>query len=185
MWRALREMRGQLLTDWLRRPCAHGRSARTRGVRAQRITGTWEEGRKREGFGVCSNLGLHVEDFSPLASSGSRSSQTGEDRGARGRTERHCCCGRERNARSLGSMERIIRVASSFEEAEAADREDLARLSFEERISEVAELRRIWFGESQVRSRLVRVLESADLASRPLRAGRWPRVCRTRRTKTD
>ena len=55
-----------------------------------------------------------------------------------------------------------------------ADRDDLARLTFEERVSAVAELRRKWFGEDRIRSRLVRVLASADLAPRSVRRGRRP-----------
>jgi hypothetical protein len=72
-------------------------------------------------------------------------------------------------------IERIVRVAGSFEEAEALDREDVAAMSFEERISGVERLRRVWFGEDRAESRLERVLERADLPARPLPPRRWPR----------
>ena len=55
-------------------------------------------------------------------------------------------------------LERVLRVAHGWREAEELDRDDLGRLSVEERISAVAELRRAWFGEDRLRSRLVRVL---------------------------
>jgi hypothetical protein len=60
-------------------------------------------------------------------------------------------------------IERIVRVASSFEEADELDRQDVAAMSFEERISGVERLRRVWFGEDRAESRLERVLECADL----------------------
>jgi hypothetical protein len=44
-------------------------------------------------------------------------------------------------------IERIVRVADSFEEAADLDRQDVASMSFEERISGVERLRRSWFGE--------------------------------------
>ncbi len=46
-------------------------------------------------------------------------------------------------------IERILRVAKSFDEARAMDQEDVAALSFEERISGVERLRREWFGEAR------------------------------------
>jgi hypothetical protein len=63
-------------------------------------------------------------------------------------------------------IERIVRVAKSFDEAREMDREDVAALSFEERISGVERLRREWFGEDRAESRLDRVLVSADRPSR-------------------
>ncbi|MEI7893789.1 MAG: hypothetical protein WCI05_11895 [Myxococcales bacterium] len=69
-------------------------------------------------------------------------------------------------------FEKVLRVASTFSEVEAMDREDLARLTFEERISAVETLRRVWFGEDRPESRLERVLVVADLHERPLRARR-------------
>jgi hypothetical protein len=72
-------------------------------------------------------------------------------------------------------IERIVRVASSFDEARSMDEDDIARLSFEERISAVERLRRIWFGEDRAESRLERVLEVIDLAPRPVRPHRRPR----------
>ena len=55
------------------------------------------------------------------------------------------------------------------------DREDVAKVSFEERISGVERLMRVWFGEDRAQSRLERVLASADLAG-PIRPHRWGRV---------
>jgi hypothetical protein len=62
-------------------------------------------------------------------------------------------------------IERILRTADSFAEAAELDRLDVARMSFEERISGVERLRRIWFGEDCAESRLDRVLVCADLPS--------------------
>src|SRR5690242_19474453 len=45
------------------------------------------------------------------------------------------------------AIQRTIRIAASFDEAARLDREDVAALSFEERISGVERLRRAWFGE--------------------------------------
>jgi hypothetical protein len=59
-------------------------------------------------------------------------------------------------------IERVIRVANTFEEAEAFDREDIVALSLEERISGVERLRKVWFGEDSSQSRLDRVLVCAD-----------------------
>src|ERR1700690_2796806 len=72
-------------------------------------------------------------------------------------------------------IERIVRVASSFREAERMDHADLAALTFEERISAVERLRRERFGEDRAESRLDRVLVSADRPSRALRARRRAR----------
>jgi hypothetical protein len=55
--------------------------------------------------------------------------------------------------------ERVLRTANGFAEADELDRQDVARMTFEERISEVERLRRIWFGEDRAESRLDRVLE--------------------------
>jgi hypothetical protein len=55
-------------------------------------------------------------------------------------------------------IERVVRVAASFREAEKMDREDLAVMTFEERISAVERLRRERFGEDRAESRLDRVL---------------------------
>jgi hypothetical protein len=72
----------------------------------------------------------------------------------------------------LGPMiERVLRVPSSFGEAAELDRRDVAAMSFEERISGVERLRRIWFGEDRAQSRLDRVLVSADLSPRTIRRG--------------
>jgi hypothetical protein len=62
-------------------------------------------------------------------------------------------------------IERVIRVASSFEEAEELDRQDVAAMSFEERISGVERLRRVWFGEDRAQSTLERVLVGAHPAA--------------------
>src|ERR1700722_11137061 len=62
----------------------------------------------------------------------------------------------------LSMIERILRVARSFEEAATMDREDNARLSLEERVSAVDRLRRIWFGEDPAECGLVRVLVALD-----------------------
>src|ERR1017187_4924454 len=48
-------------------------------------------------------------------------------------------------------IERILRAAHSFEEVEEFDRQDMARLSLEERVSAVEQLRRTWFGEASAR----------------------------------
>jgi hypothetical protein len=77
-------------------------------------------------------------------------------------------------------IERIVRVAASFEEAAAFDREDLARLSMEERISEVDRLRRTWFGENPTQSRLVRVLIALDPERSSVRGRRRARGRRAR-----
>jgi hypothetical protein len=60
----------------------------------------------------------------------------------------------------------MIRKANTFAEADAFDLEDVARLTFSERLAALADLRRVWFGEDRDRSRLVRVLTTTDLASR-------------------
>jgi hypothetical protein len=60
-------------------------------------------------------------------------------------------------------IERVIRIANTFAEAEAFDRADIAALSMEARISGVERLRRSWFGEDRAQSRLERVLVCADL----------------------
>jgi hypothetical protein len=46
-------------------------------------------------------------------------------------------------------IERILRTATGFAEAAEIDRQDIAAMTFEERISEVERLRRIWFGEDR------------------------------------
>ena len=46
-------------------------------------------------------------------------------------------------------IEHVLRTASSFAEAAELDRQDVARMTFEQRISEVERLRRIWFGEDR------------------------------------
>ena len=46
-------------------------------------------------------------------------------------------------------MDRILRSAHGHEEAEACDRADLERLSFEERVNAVEELRKVWFGANR------------------------------------
>jgi four helix bundle protein len=50
-------------------------------------------------------------------------------------------------------IKRILRIANSFEEAARFDREDVAALSFEQRISAVELLRRERFGAPQPRAR--------------------------------
>jgi hypothetical protein len=77
-------------------------------------------------------------------------------------------------------IERIVRVASSFEEADALDRQDVAAMSFEERISGVERLRRVWFGEGRAQSLLTRVLERADLPARSVPPDRRSRRRRAR-----
>jgi hypothetical protein len=69
-------------------------------------------------------------------------------------------------------IERLVRVANSFEEADEIDRQDVAAMSFEERISGVERLRRVWFGEDRAESRLERVLERADLPTGSARPDR-------------
>ena len=70
---------------------------------------------------------------------------------------------------------RIVRVAESFEEAARLDHDDVAALSFEQRISGVERLRREWFGENRAESRLDRVLVSADRPSRAVPVDRGSR----------
>ena len=82
-------------------------------------------------------------------------------------------------------VERILRAAHSFEEVEEFDRQDMARLSLEERVSAVEQLRRTWFGEAPTQSRLDRILVATNLEARSLRAGGGPRGGGPRRTKTD
>jgi hypothetical protein len=77
-------------------------------------------------------------------------------------------------------IERIIRVADSFEEAAELDRQDVASMSFEERISGVERLRRSWFGEDRAESRLERVLVCADPPPRAVSVDRGPRGSRAR-----
>jgi hypothetical protein len=67
-------------------------------------------------------------------------------------------------------IERMIRVANSFREAERMDRVDIAAMSLEERISAVERLRRERFGEDRAESRLDRVLVSADRPTSQARA---------------
>jgi predicted Rdx family selenoprotein len=50
-------------------------------------------------------------------------------------------------------IERVLRTANGFAEASKLDRDDVAAMTFEERISEVERLRRIWFGEDRAESR--------------------------------
>jgi hypothetical protein len=90
---------------------------------------------------------------------------------------------RSRNTRSV--IERVLRVAKNFAEAQDADRHDIAAMSFEERISAVERLRRERFGEDRSQSRLDRVLVCADLPSREVRARRWSRPRRTRGAEAD
>jgi len=76
-------------------------------------------------------------------------------------------------------IRRVIRVAETFEEAERFDRQDVAALSFEERISGVERLRKVWFGEDRLNASLERVLVAADQSSEvPL--DRRPRRRRSR-----
>jgi hypothetical protein len=82
-------------------------------------------------------------------------------------------------------IERVIRIANTFAEADAFDRADIAALSLEERISGVERLRRVWFGEDRAQSRLERVLVCADRPSSSLRDDRRPRRRRTRRASVD
>jgi hypothetical protein len=63
-------------------------------------------------------------------------------------------------------VERILRAAHSFEEVEEFDRQDMARLSLEERVSAVEQLRRTWFGEARAQSRLDRILVATNLEAR-------------------
>jgi hypothetical protein len=63
-------------------------------------------------------------------------------------------------------MDRILRTVRSHREAEVCDRDDLQRLSIEERISAVEQLRRVWFGEAQAESRVERVLSTTSLEAR-------------------
>jgi hypothetical protein len=46
-------------------------------------------------------------------------------------------------------MERVLRSARGHNEVEACDRTDLERLTFEERINAVEQLREVWFGENR------------------------------------
>jgi len=80
-------------------------------------------------------------------------------------------------------IERVVRIASSFAEADRMDREDLAALTLEERISGVERLRREWFGEGRAQPRLERVLAVADLPSRAVRAGGGSRSAAKKRRK--
>jgi hypothetical protein len=66
-------------------------------------------------------------------------------------------------------IERVIRIAHTFEEAEAFDREDIVAMSMEERISGVERLRKVWLGEDPSQSRLERILVCADRPSSALR----------------
>jgi len=77
-------------------------------------------------------------------------------------------------------IEKVVRTAASFEEAHRLDQEDVAALSFEERISGVERLRREWFGEDCPESRLERVLVCADRPMSALRARGRPRGRRSR-----
>ena len=75
-------------------------------------------------------------------------------------------------------IERIVRVAENFREAEGMDRADLAEMSLEQRISAVERLRRERFGEDRAESRLERALVGADRPKGEVRARgadtRWP-----------
>jgi hypothetical protein len=51
-------------------------------------------------------------------------------------------------------IDRVTRTANGFAEAAALDRQDVAAMTFEERISEVERLRSIWFGVDRAESRL-------------------------------
>jgi hypothetical protein len=77
-------------------------------------------------------------------------------------------------------IRRVLRVASSFAEADELDRRDVAELPFEERMMDVEGLRRQYFGEHRVQSRLDRVLTCADLPSRSVGARRRTRGGGTR-----
>ena len=53
-------------------------------------------------------------------------------------------------------MDRTIREARPFSKAETVDREDVARLTFAERLAALADLRSVWFawfGEDQLAER--------------------------------
>ena len=65
-----------------------------------------------------------------------------------------------------------MRTAGSFREVEEFDRQDMARLSLEERVSAVEQLRRISFGEDRAQSRLDRVLVVTDLETVKRASGR-------------
>lgn len=54
-------------------------------------------------------------------------------------------------------MDRTLRSADSHEEAAELDQTDLSRLTFEERINAVDQLRKVWFGEDRAQPRLERV----------------------------
>jgi hypothetical protein len=69
-------------------------------------------------------------------------------------------------------MKRILRIAGGFEEAAEIDRRDVAAMSFEERISGVERLRRVWVGEDRAESRLDRVLVCADRPTSAVRPRR-------------
>ena len=77
-----------------------------------------------------------------------------------------------------------LRVASSFEEADAIDARDLARLDSIARLSAVERLRRIWFGEARTESRLERVLRCLDFAEREVPAVAESRRCLRRSTSS-
>ena len=81
-----------------------------------------------------------------------------------------------RRAILLAMMKRILRIAGGFEEAAEIDRRDVAAMSFEERISGVERLRRVWVGEDRAESRLERVLVCVDRPASSLRDGRRSRV---------
>ena len=82
-------------------------------------------------------------------------------------------------------MERILRSALGHKAAEAFDRADLERLSFEERINAVEQLRKVWFGENRAQPRLERLLTVTTLASRKVSARRRARRSGSRRTAAD
>jgi hypothetical protein len=75
-------------------------------------------------------------------------------------------------------MDRTLRSADSHEEVAEMDRADLSLLTFEERISAVEHLRRVWFGEDRTQPRLSRILTVTTLASRKVRARRRARRSR-------
>jgi hypothetical protein len=77
-------------------------------------------------------------------------------------------------------IERVVRIANDFREAERIDRADLASMSFEERISAVERMRRERFGEDRPESRVDRVLVSADRPTSQVRSGGRARGRRSR-----
>lgn len=98
-----------------------------------------------------------------------RSGDRGAQRVARASSPGAICTTRSRTRTSMRDRARV-RIATSFEEADDLDRDDIGALSFEERISGVERLRRAEFLSALIAHRVRFVLVGGHAVGRPHRA---------------